>query len=108
LSIGTQIIYNKFRFDFFVAGRFNYLISASGGYILNDAFVPFTKTSNPIFKPWYIDMLLGASVHYNLIGKLYISGTFRYRPPIGQMYQGTTFNRSVQYTHIGLGLSLKL
>ena len=48
LSVGTQIIYNKFRFEFFVAGRFNYLISASGGYILNDAFVPFTKTSRTI------------------------------------------------------------
>jgi len=107
INVGTQIIYKKFRFDLFASGRFNYLVSASGGYILNDAFVPFTKNSNPIFKPWYIDMMLGATVHYQIFEKLYLSGTIRYRPPFGQMYQGTTFNKSVQYTHLGIGLSFK-
>lgn len=108
ISFGTQIIYHKFRFDLFGTARFNYLVSASGGYIVNDTFISFTKKTNPIFKPWYFDVVLGATIHYQLTNKLFVSGTVRYKPPFGQLYQNTSFNRSLSYTHVGVGLSIKL
>ena len=106
VSIGTQIIRNKFRFDFYVMARFNYLLSAGGGYVSNDSFVSFSK-NDAIFKRWYVDLLLGTAVHYNLTGGLYISGHLSYRPAVGQLYQNTTFNRTLQYTHLGVGLGWK-
>lgn len=107
-SIGTQIIRNKFRFDLFVMGRFNYLINGSGGYLQNDVFMAFTKTQNEIFKTWYIDLMIGGAVHYQLFEKLYLTGTFRFHPALGQLYEGLDFNRSIQSFHAGLGVSLKL
>jgi hypothetical protein len=106
-SIGTQIIRNKFRFDLYVMGRFNYLLNASGGYVENESFNTFSKT-NQIYKPWYFDVMLGTAVHYQLFEKLYLTGTFRYRPQIGNLYQGLSFNKAVQSYHIGLGVSWKL
>lgn len=107
-SIGTQIIRNKFRFDLFAAGRFNYLLSGSGGYLQNDVFISFNKQQNQIFKTWTVDLILGASIHYQLFEKLYVSGTMRFNPGLVNLYDGLSFSRSVQSTHIGVGLSWKL
>ncbi len=107
-SIGTQIIRNKFRFDFYAAGRFNLLLNGSGGYLENDVFTSFNKSANQIFKPWSIDLILGTAVHYQLFEKLYLTGTFRFRPAIGDLYQGVNFKRSFQAYQIGVGLSWKL
>lgn len=107
-SIGTQIIRNKFRFDFYAAGRFNLLLNGSGGYLQNDVFTSFNKSANQIFKPWSVDLILGTAVHYQLFEKLYLTGTFRFRPAIGDLYQGVNFKRSFQSYHVGVGLSWKL
>jgi hypothetical protein len=106
-SVGTQIIRNKFRFDFYLAGRFNYLINGKGGYLQNDIYTAFDK-NNQIFKPWSVDLLLGTAVHYQLFEKLYLTGTFKFRPAFGDVYQGVNFKRSFQTYHIGAGLSWKL
>jgi hypothetical protein len=107
-SIGTQIIRNKFRFDFYAAGRFNLLLNGSGGYLQNDVFTSFDKSANQIFKPWSVDLILGTAVHYQLFEKVYLTGTFRFRPAIGDIYQGVNFKRSFQSYHVGVGLSWKL
>ncbi|MBK9591350.1 MAG: outer membrane beta-barrel protein [Crocinitomicaceae bacterium] len=107
-SVGTQIIRNKFRFDFYAVGRFNLLLNGGGGYLQNDVFTSFSKSANQIFKPWSVDLILGTAVHYQLFEKLYLTGTFRFRPAIGDLYQGVNFKRSFQSYHVGVGLSWKL
>lgn len=106
LSIGTQIITEKFRFDFYVAGRFNYLLKATGGYVMNDVYQMFTN-SNQIFRKMYVDVILGANVHYKLTDHFYLSGTLKYKPALQEIYQGLDFNKSFQSIQIGAGVSWK-
>lgn len=107
-SIGTQLVRNKFRFDLYAMGRVNYLIAGKGGYVASDSFYAFTKSQNPIFKTWSMDLMLGANVHYQLIEKLYLTGSFRFHPALTGIYQGLTFNRAIQSYHVGVGLSWNL
>lgn len=106
LSIGTQIITEKFRFDFYVAGRFNYLLNASGGYVMNDAFHAFTN-SNQIFRKMYFDVVLGTNVHYKLTDHFYLTGSLKYKPAFQEIYQGLSFNKSMHSVQIGAGVSWK-
>lgn len=108
ISFGVQIpIKEKLLIDLFAQGRFNYLVGASGGFIANNQFISFTTANSP-FKRMFFDLTLGTRVHYNLFKNLYLTGTIKYKPVIGSMYQNVNFERKVHYTHFGLGLSLKL
>lgn len=104
-SLGTQIIRNKVRIELYAQGRFNYLLNGSGAYLSNDVLTSFNNSSGQIFRKWYLDLVIGTSVHYKLLDHLYLTGTLRYKPAFGQMYTGLNFNRTVQSVHIGLGAS---
>ena len=107
-SIGTQIIRNKFRFDVYLMGRFNYLINGKGGYLQDDTFTTFNKNENQIFKQSYFDLMAGAAIHYEIFTHLYLTGTFRFHPALGNMYDNLSFNRKIQSYHVGFGVSWKL
>ncbi|MBK9191728.1 MAG: hypothetical protein IPM77_09560 [Crocinitomicaceae bacterium] len=106
LSVGTQIITEKFRFDFYAAGRFNYLLNATGGYVMNDAFQTFTNT-NQIFRKMYFDLVLGTNVHFKLTDHFFLTGSLRYKPALQEIYQGLSFNKSLNTLQFGAGVSWK-
>lgn len=106
LRFGTQMRFNKFQLDIFASSRFNFLMRSSGGYQTGNEFIPFDKT-NTIYKKFYVDVMLGTRAHYNIWKNLYASGSIQYRPVLGNAYTGLTFNKSFDYVHFGLGLSLR-
>ncbi|MBK7129790.1 MAG: outer membrane beta-barrel protein [Crocinitomicaceae bacterium] len=107
LSVGYQFRYKKFLFDIAFAGRFNYLLKGSGAYIANDLVQKFDNTSGQIYKKMYFDFIIQTTVHYRLTEHLYISGSFKYRPAVGNIYQNVGFNRTLQSFQLGAGLSWK-
>lgn len=106
-SAGTQIVRSRFIFEFYLAGRFNYLLKGSGGYVANESFVLFDKNQGQIFKPFYWDLYLGTNVHMQVYQKLYVTGAFRFQPALGNIYQGINLSRSIRSYQISLGLSWK-
>lgn len=107
VSIGYQFRYKKFLLDIALAARFNYLLKGSGAYIANDLVQKFDNTSGQIYKKMYFDFIIQTTVHYRLTEHLYISGSFKYRPAVGNIYQNVGFNRTLQSFQIGAGLSWK-
>lgn len=106
VHFGTEILWKKFQFDIFASARFNFLMRSSGGYLSNSSLQLFDN-SNSIYKPYYVDIMLGTRVHYNLIKNIYLTGSIKYRPVIGSTLTAVSFNKSFDYIHFGLGLSLK-
>ena len=107
VQLGTQIIYKKFQFDIFALARFNFLMHSSGGYMLKNTFIPF-NAANSIHKRFYVDLMLGTKAHYNFWKNLYVTGTVQYRPVVGTAYKDVKFNKTFDYVHYGLGLSIRL
>ena len=115
LNLGTQIIWNKFRFDLYASLRYNILVSASGKYHVDGTFpgvsgnfLSFTQKSGSIYRAGYFDMTFGGNVHYNLYKNLFLTASVRYKPVFGDTYQLDYVKRKFHYTHLGLGISLKL
>lgn len=106
VHFGTEILWKKFQFDVFATARFNFLMRSSGGYLSNNGLQLFDQ-SNSIYKPYFVDIMLGTRVHYNLIKNIYLTGSIKYRPVIGSTLTNVSFNKSFDYIHLGLGLSLK-
>ncbi len=107
VHIGTQMRFNKFQLDLYATARFNFLMRSSGGYYNNNEVVSFGK-ENSIYKPFYVDVLFASKVHYNLLNNLYLTGTVQYRPVMGNSFKEVSFNKTFDYMHFGLGLSLRL
>lgn len=108
LNFGTQITWKKFRFDILAIIRYNILIGARGTYYDDASFIGFTKKSNNILRKSYFDFQFAGAVHYNIYKNLFLTANIRYRPVFGTMYENTSFNKKMHYTHLGLGLSLTL
>ena len=104
VSIGTQMQFGKFQLDLFAQTRFNFLIQSNGSLIQDNSLFNYT-TSDGIYRPFYMDVMLGMRLHYALFDRLYINANFQYRPVIGSAYQSTTLTKSFDYFHSGVGLS---
>lgn len=102
IQIGTSFLFEKVRWDLYAQGRFNLLLKSAITYVENNQVVVLPKGG---FKQSYFDLVLGTSVHYNLIGNLYVSGSVRYRPPLSKEYYPTITNR-LQNLQVGVGFSL--
>lgn len=107
LHLGTHFSYKKFDFELLASARFNFLLNSSGGYLLNNEFTSFTKSTS-IYKPFYVDLALSSHVNYNIWKNLYLAGTLQYRPRIGTSFENVTFNKSFNSFHLGLGIGIKL
>lgn len=107
VHLGTQMRFNKFQLDLYATARFNFLVRSSGGYYSNNEVISFGK-ENSIYKPFYVDVLFASKVHYNLLKNLYLTGTVQYRPVMGNSFKEVSFNKTFDYMHFGLGLSLRL
>lgn len=101
-QIGTSILFDKLRLDFYAQGRFNLLLKSSITYVENDQIVVVPKGG---FKQSYFDFLIGSGIHYKLLDNFYLSGSIKYRPPISKEYYPAINNR-LQNMQVGLGLSL--
>lgn len=107
LHLGTHFSYKKFDFEFLASARFNFLLNSSGGYLLNNEFTSFTKSTS-IYKPFYVDLALSSRVNYNIWKNLYLAGSLQYRPRIGTSFENVTFNKSFDSFHLGIGIGIKL
>jgi hypothetical protein len=107
LQIGVHFAYKKFEFDVLASARFNFLLNSSGGYLLNNEFTSFTKSTS-IYKPFYIDQVFSAHINYSLWKNLYLSSNIQYRPRIGTSFENVTFNKTFDSFHLGLGIGIKL
>lgn len=107
VHLGTQMRFNKFQLDLYASARFNFLMRSSGAYYNDNEIKPFGK-ENSIYKSFYIDVLFASKVHYNLWKNLYLTGTVQYRPVMGNSFKEVSFNKTFDYMHFGLGLSLRL
>lgn len=107
ISFGTQMNFNRIQLDLYAALRFNIRTNSEGIYQKNDAFYSFTDR-NSIYRKFYTDIALGVRLHYNFWSNLYFSSTLQYRPVIGKSLGTSTFNKSFDYTHIGIGLGIRL
>jgi hypothetical protein len=107
LQIGIHFAYKKFEFDLLASARFNFLLNSSGGYLLNNEFTSFTKSTS-IYKPFYIDQVFSTHINYSLWKHLYLSSNIQYRPRIGTSFENVTFNKTFDSFHLGLGIGIKL
>lgn len=106
LHLGAQLIFGKLQIDIYSSIRFNFLTRSTGGYLLESEFIEFEK-DNSIFKPFFVDLMFGSRIHYKVYKSLYATGSVQYRPVLGSVYTTTNFNKSFDYLHLGLGLSLR-
>jgi len=106
IHIGAQLIFGKLQVDIYSSIRFNFLTRSKGGYLLASEFIEFEKY-NSIFKPFFVDLMFGSRIHYKVYKSLYATGSVQYRPLLGSVYTTNNFNKSFDYVHLGLGLSLR-
>lgn len=106
IHIGAQLIFGKLQVDIYSSIRFNFLTRSSGGYLTENQFVNFSA-DNSIFKPFYVDLMFGSRINYQVYKMIYASASVQYRPVLGNLYTTTSFNKSFDYLHLGLGLSLR-
>jgi hypothetical protein len=107
VHIGTQMRFNKLQLDLYATARFNFLLQSTGGYYNNNQIILFGK-ENSIYKSFYVDVLFASKLHYNLWKNVYATGTIQYRPVMGNSFKEVSFNKTFDYMHFGLGLSLRL
>lgn len=103
-SIGTQMQFGKFQLDLFAQTRLNLLIRSNGALVQDNTLMNYTKADG-IYRPFYMDLMLGTRLHYAIFDRLYINASFQYRPVIGSAYQSATLTKSFDYFHTGIGLS---
>ncbi|NOQ73685.1 MAG: hypothetical protein GQ574_16885 [Crocinitomix sp.] len=115
VHFGTQIVMKKFQLDLYASARFNFLMRSSGGYYndydnlnLYDDEISLFGNENSIYKPFYVDVLFASKLHYNFYKNLYLTGTVQYRPVMGNSFKAVPFNKTFDYMHVGLGLSIRL
>lgn len=106
IHLGAQLIFGKLQVDIYSSIRFNFLTRSSGGYLIQNQFIEYGQ-GNSIYKSFYIDLILGTRINYKVYKSLYATGSVQYRPVLGSVYTTTTFNKSFDYIHLGLGLSLR-
>ena len=106
IHLGAQLIFGKLQVDIYSSIRFNFLTRSSGGYLLQNQFIEYGE-GNTIYKSFYMDLILGTRINYKVYKSLYATGSVQYRPVLGSVYTTTTFNKSFDYIHLGLGLSLR-
>lgn len=94
------ILQKKWRFDAYAQGRFNVLLNTNAVYIENNNIV------NSTLKNSYFDLEIGGAAHYNVWKNLYVSGVFRYRPPLRNPYYSASIQNKMQYLYLGAGVSL--
>lgn len=102
LRFGVQFIQNKWRFDFLVQGRFNLLLQSRTTHFENNQLI---TTSGNAFKNSYLDLELGANVHYNLWKNLFVSGIVKYRPPLNNTYYSSGLSNKLQSLYLGIGFN---
>ncbi len=107
LHFGTHFSYKKFEFNLLASARFNFLLNSSGGYLLDNEFTSFTKSTS-IYKPFYVDLALSSHINYNIWKNLYLAGNLQYRPRIGTSFENVNFNKSFDSFHVGIGIGIKL
>lgn len=106
IHLGAQLVWGKVELDIFSTIRFNFLTRSSGGYIQDHVFYNF-ESGTSIYKPFYVDLLFGARLHYRFWKTLYATANVQYRPVLGQSYTTTSFNKSFDYVHLGVGISYR-
>lgn len=104
LGIGTQIDIKKFKIDLFVNGKFNYLISSNGGYIENNQLKNYTRKDD-FYRKSFVNLSLGARVHYPVSNHLYLNAAVKFSPVLGELTDNAPFQRKIQYTNAGVGIS---
>jgi hypothetical protein len=107
IHLGTHFSYKKFDFELLASARFNFLLNSSGGYLLNNEFTSFTKSTS-IYKPFYVDLALSSRINYNIWKNLYLAGSLQYRPRIGTSFENVNFNKTFNSFHVSLGIGIKL
>lgn len=107
VSFGTQMVFNRVQLDLFAMVRMNFRTNSRGIYQKNDAIYSYTN-SNSIYKPFFVDVTLGTKLHYNMWRNVYATANVQYRPVIGYALGNVPFNKSFDYTHVGIGVSIRL
>lgn len=108
LHFGTQIPVGRFKFDIYASARFNFLTQARGGYYLDNKYVVYSNAKDSFHKKFYTDFTLGAGIHYRVFKNIHLNANALFRPVIGNVYSGLSFNKAFHYTHLGIGLSIQL
>ncbi len=106
IQLGAQLVWGKVQLDIFSSIRFNILARSFGGYLQDHVFYEF-ESGTTIYKPFYIDLLFGSRLHYRFWKTFYATASVNYRPVFGQVYTTTSFNKSYDYVHLGLGISYR-
>ena len=104
LRIGTQMRFGKVQVDLFADTRLNFLTMSQGNFFEDGTLQPFTM-EDPVYRKFYVDVMLGTRVHYQLTNHLFVNASLQYRPVIGNTYQPMTLSKSFDYFHTGIGLS---